>query len=84
MHLPSPWGIATVTAVGQANRGAWIIAGAILIAAAAIIFVMLSTRAADRECQDWQARVRGLAETTDLPSSAFGSTEGRPDGCPLP
>ncbi len=43
------------------NRQAWIIAGAILVAAGLIVGVMVNMRAKDDACRAWQAQVQQMA-----------------------
>lgn len=71
------------------NRGSWIIAGAILLAAVMVVAVLLFQRSKDDACKNWQAEVQEM-----LPSAfndvniavLFVERDGvvRPDSCPLP
>lgn len=68
------------------NRGPWIIAGAILVATALVVGVLLFQRSKDDACKRWQAEVQDMAVAYggDLSIAAvFVATE-RPDACPLP
>lgn len=74
------------------NRGAWIIAVSIVLAAVIVVGAQFYFRAQDRECKEWQGAVRWIEDARaelvlhddiDLANDALGETsEARPAGCP--
>ena len=82
------------------NRGPWIIAGAIVLAAVMVVAVMLLQRAQEDACKNWQAEVqemqallpRGYSSTSpDFMGPEWSAADAatqveteRPDGCALP
>lgn len=72
------------------NRGPWIIAAAILLAAGLVVGFLVYQDRQDQRCQEWQALVRDVAEATDLPTYQLAplfdgdEEDPRPSGCPNP
>jgi hypothetical protein len=70
------------------NRGPWIIAGAIMLAALIIVGYLVYQNRQNQNCEEWQAFVRALKDETGL--SMFqvvniiedSETNPRPGGCP--
>lgn len=76
--------------MADTNRGPWIIAGAIVIAAVLVVGALLYMRQQDQkreeECRAWQAEVAELAGVTELGRGvvAGAAEDDRPEGCPIP
>lgn len=80
----------------KSNRGAWIVAIAILLAAAGIVGYLVWERSAGLSCDEWQARASDMKEaagdglyTTPLEDDPLYQSHvenigERPEGCPIP
>lgn len=71
------------------NRGPWIIAAAILLAAGLIVGYLVYQDRQDSKCSEWQAAITANARdyqlTTDQVLSLLDEGEDhRPEGCPDP
>lgn len=67
------------------TKGAWVIAAAIVLAAALLVGFQVYTRKQDQRCQEWQSGMRRVSEILDEPiSETVQQSDSRPDGCPDP
>ncbi len=73
--------------MAEANRGPWIIAGAIVLAVAvavgAFVYMKGQDREREEECRAWQAKVAQIAAVTELDPAIVAGSD-RPEGCPIP
>lgn len=66
--------------MAESNRGPWIIAGAILLAAALGVGAFFYARAQDQTCAEWQASFRAKAQAlAQDPPSNIEELQERPE-----
>lgn len=83
--------------MAESSKGPWIIAAAIVLAAALVVGAWASFRSQDQSCAEWQATFRTEAQTFVADASesiaeveerkaelAARLLETKPDGCPIP